>query len=375
MNPNASPPRFVAAAPVRIALHAARAAAHARLRCDAARGRCERGRAAALPAALAPPAPFPLVTRGERRARAGRAGRRRAATYRLLTSAGPLVVSVVLADPRTPSVRLGTVLARDRIVSHDETVSSMARRTGAVAGINGDYFDIDASGAPVGVLVRDGALARSPSARAALTVDPRPRGALRELPLRRHAPAAGWSACRSPASTSGRPRAARRCSRRPSAARRRRRPASSSSGSSRSPALGPATGARRAGRSGLGPGATRYRVAAVTSGPPFAAENALRLAYGPAAQGFGPLPDVGDVVTLAADTDPPLAEVAAAIGGGPLLLPDGAPVDDPGLAQLRRARAGASRPRPRRALPTERWRWWSSTAAIRRPRSGSTGPS
>ncbi len=92
------------------------------------------------------------------------------ATYRLVTGAGPLVVSVVTVDPREPTVRLGTVLAHDRIVSKDETVSSMAHRTGAVAGINGDYFDINASGAPLGVLVRNGNLDRTPSDRVALTV-------------------------------------------------------------------------------------------------------------------------------------------------------------------------------------------------------------
>ena len=91
-------------------------------------------------------------------------------TYRLLTAAGPLVVSVLLADPRRPDVHVGTVLAHDTIVSKDETASSMARRTGAVGGVNGDYFDINATGAPVGIVVRNGALERTPSARAALTV-------------------------------------------------------------------------------------------------------------------------------------------------------------------------------------------------------------
>jgi hypothetical protein len=41
------------------------------------------------------------------------------------------------------------------------------------------------------------------------------------------------------------------------------------------------------------------------------------------------MPDVGDVVDLAYDTDPPLAGIAAALGGGPMLLENGRPVDDP----------------------------------------------
>ncbi|MDB5040484.1 MAG: phosphodiester glycosidase family protein, partial [Candidatus Eremiobacteraeota bacterium] len=119
--------------------------------------------------ALAPSAPFPLVTGSSVEREVVAPGITRA-TYRLITSAGPLVVSLVSADLREPSVRLGAVLAHDTIVSKDEPVSSMARRTGAVAGINGDYFDINGSGAPVGVLVRAGTLDRSPSARPALTV-------------------------------------------------------------------------------------------------------------------------------------------------------------------------------------------------------------
>lgn len=284
-------------------------------------------RAAALPAVLAPPAPFPLVTAASLEREPVAPGVSRA-TYRLLTSAGPLVVSAVLADPAHGQVRLGTVLARDRIVSDDETVSSMARRTGAVAGINGDYFDIDASGAPVGVLVRDGALVRSPSARPALTVT---RGRTVRFETYRFAgtassgvvsvpigglnvwPPENGASLLTPAYGAAPPPT-------PGVVVERLEPLSGGG-------AGPVS-ARAAGL-GLGAEPARYRVAAVTTGPPFPAESALRIAYGPAAQGFGPLPDVGDVVSVTADTDPSLADVAAAVGGGPLLLRNGVPVDDP----------------------------------------------
>ncbi len=325
MNPNVSPRRFVAR-PRFGSLYTPRAAFAPPLALACALTvACVRpgaGRAAVLPAALAPPAPFPLVTAAsvEREPVAPGVSR---ATYRLLTSAGPLVVSVVLADPAHGQVRLGTVLARDRIVSDDETVSSMAHRTGAVAGINGDYFDIDASGAPVGVLVRDGALARSPSARAALTVT---RGRAVRFETYRFAgtaasgvvsvpisglnvwPPEGGATLLTPAYGGTPPPT-------PGVVVERLEPLAAGPGAGFGPAPGPSP--------------VRYRVAAVTSGPPFAAENALRIAYGPAAQGFGPLPDVGDVVTVTADTDPSLTDVAAALGGGPLLLQNGAPVDDP----------------------------------------------
>src|SRR2546429_9097827 len=38
----------------------------------------------------------------------------------------------------------------------------MVLRSGAIAGINGDYFDIHESGMPLNILVRDGQLLRSP---------------------------------------------------------------------------------------------------------------------------------------------------------------------------------------------------------------------
>ena len=268
--------------------------------------------AAVLPGALTPPAPFPLVTASsvEREAIAPGVAR---ATYRLLTAAGPLVVSVVTVDPAEPTVRLGTVLAHDTVVSKDETTSSMARRTGAVAGINGDYFDINATGAPVGIVVRAGALERTPSARPALTVT---RGRAVRFETYRFAGSATSGATTVPLT-----------------ALNEWPPAAGAA------LLTPAFGALPPGGSGVtlldlqalaaAAGVNRYRVAAVTSGPPWPTAPGLRLAYGPAVQSTAPLPDVGDVVVLAYDTDPPLAEVSAAVGGGALLLLAGAPVDDP----------------------------------------------
>jgi exopolysaccharide biosynthesis protein len=268
--------------------------------------------AAVLPGALLPAAPFPLVTGSsvEREAVAPGVSR---STYRLLTAEGPLVVSVVTVDPKEPTVRLGTVLAHDTVVSKDETTSSMARRTGAVAGINGDYFDINATGAPVGIVIRAGALERTPSARPALTIT---RDRHIRFETYRFAGVATSGATTVPIS-----------------ALNEWPPAAGAA------LLTPSFGAIPPGGAGvtlldLQPlaapaGVKRYRVAAVTSAPPWPPASGLRLAYGPAAQSAAPVPDVGDVVVLAYDTDPPLAEVSAAIGGGPLLLQAGAPVDDP----------------------------------------------
>ncbi|HEV2642740.1 MAG TPA: hypothetical protein VGT98_08535, partial [Candidatus Elarobacter sp.] len=230
--------------------------------------------AATLPLSLAPPAPFPLVTASsvEREPVAPGVAR---ATYRMFTSAGPLVVSVVTVDPQEPTVRFGTVLAHDSIISKDEPTSSMARRTGAVAGINGDYFDINASGAPLGVVVRNGVLERTPSARIALTVT-----------LRRDVIFAPYHFAGS--ATFGGVVV-------PITAVNEWPPQNGAS--LLTPAFGaiPAANASSVMLLDLASfgiidraGPPRYRVAAVTTAPPWPAATGLRLAYGAAAQAIGP---------------------------------------------------------------------------------------
>jgi len=60
-------------------------------------------------------------------------------------------------------VELDAVEAHDHIIDPpDEATTSMGDRTGAVAGINGDFFAIHASGAPLGGVVRDGRLLKTP---------------------------------------------------------------------------------------------------------------------------------------------------------------------------------------------------------------------
>jgi len=82
--------------------------------------------------------------------------------FAVTTDTGPLDIHHLRIDLANPSVRLGVGLARDRLISDDETVSSMVLRSGAIAGVNGDYFDIRDSGMPINILVRDGMLLRSP---------------------------------------------------------------------------------------------------------------------------------------------------------------------------------------------------------------------
>ncbi|MFI8185379.1 phosphodiester glycosidase family protein [Actinacidiphila glaucinigra] len=79
------------------------------------------------------------------------------------TVGGRQHIQVLSADLDDPNLRVGMVQAGDTITNPaDETPSSMAHRTHAVAGVNGDYFEIHASGRPLGGIMTDGRLLKSP---------------------------------------------------------------------------------------------------------------------------------------------------------------------------------------------------------------------
>jgi len=90
--------------------------------------------------------------------------------FGVTTKSGPLEVHHLRVELANPMVRIGVGLARERLMSDDEPVSSIVLRSGAIAGVNGDYFDIRESGMPLNILVRDGVLLRSPWRFVALAV-------------------------------------------------------------------------------------------------------------------------------------------------------------------------------------------------------------
>ena len=90
--------------------------------------------------------------------------------YQLETTMGPLSIHVVAVQTHRSDVRVGSVLADDALESHGETVGSMARRTRAIAGINGDFFDIGNTNRPVNMIVRAGALLQLPYKRYVLAI-------------------------------------------------------------------------------------------------------------------------------------------------------------------------------------------------------------
>ncbi len=264
-----------------------------------------------VPATLAPPAPFPLIVAQTSLAEFVAPGIRRA-DYRLMTSDGPLVVHVVAIDPSEPTVRLGVVVARDRMISSGETISSMARRTGAVAGVNADYFDITNTNQPLNVVVRDGTVLRTPSKRVAMTVGRDRSVAIGPV---RFAGSYADGTTRMPLTTVN------------------EWPPQGGVGLL-TPAYGMLTAQPNVQLAQLAPVDTvagtpgTYRVLAV--GPPVAGPVlGVALGFGPAALAMGAPPSAGDLVQLAFDTQPPAATLVAAVGGGPQLVAGGAPFDDP----------------------------------------------
>jgi hypothetical protein len=79
------------------------------------------------------------------------------------TVSGAQRAQVMNIDLTNPNVRFGAVEAGDKLIDpSDETISSMATRTGAVAGVNSDFFAINAAGQPDGMLIQNGTLEASP---------------------------------------------------------------------------------------------------------------------------------------------------------------------------------------------------------------------
>lgn len=227
--------------------------------------------------------------------------------YRMLTVDGPLSVHVVAVDLHDPSVHIGAALAEDRLVSHGETVSSMAHRAGAVAGINGDYFDINQTNQPLNILVENGQLIRMPMQRWAIAFerggDPffsefavaedavLPDGTLQLKTMNDWPPPGGGAVFITPEYGALHPVE-----------------------NVTEIALQPAGGT---------PPFTSYRVTGIVDNtiqePP-----GYYLAIGPNAYGSTQLPNDGDTIAIEGNGTPSLDGILTAIGGGPLLVKNGA---------------------------------------------------
>ncbi len=91
--------------------------------------------------------------------------------YGVTSPVGPHVVQLIALDPSETTLQFNTALSGDHVISKGERTSDLAVRTNAVAGVNGDYFDIGRTYEPQGMLIKSGSLVRSPTDRASLIID------------------------------------------------------------------------------------------------------------------------------------------------------------------------------------------------------------
>lgn len=232
--------------------------------------------------------------------------------YQMRTADGPLSIHVVAVDLQDPTVRIGTALAQDRLISQGEPVSSMAKRTGAVAGVNGDYFDIDQTNQPLNILVEDGRLLRTPIQRWAVFFDAQKRAQFAEFALSQSALLPQGTL---PLKTMN------------------VWPPPGGGAVFVTPEYGPIAPAQNV---------TELALEPVSGTPPFASyrvtgimDNNVQqpagyyLGIGLNAYNSVPLPQDGDTIAITGSATPSLDGIAAAVGGGPLLVKDGAWYADP----------------------------------------------
>ncbi|MDD2553939.1 MAG: S-layer homology domain-containing protein [Desulfotomaculaceae bacterium] len=86
-------------------------------------------------------------------------------TVRMKTDGGPLNVYILKADLSDPLLKIDTIIGSDGTLNKNQTVTDMARRTGAVAAINGDFFQMMDSGRTIGLAYQGGELVESPARR------------------------------------------------------------------------------------------------------------------------------------------------------------------------------------------------------------------
>ena len=219
--------------------------------------------------------------------------------YAMTTKDVPHVVQLIAIDPHEPTVRFDTALADDHIISTGARTTDLGLRTKAVAGVNGDYFDIGRTYEPQGLLIRSGTLLHGPTDHEALVIDRFNHPTFARFRLRGSV-------------TDG----------------NRTYPMTLfNSWPTREVALiTPDYGARLPAApgvtfAGLRPlGGTRYRV---TSVHPMTAPIPAVLGLGFSDLLHEPPPRVGDVVEVSYAIDPPVAGAVMGIGSGPLLLENG----------------------------------------------------
>lgn len=219
--------------------------------------------------------------------------------YAMTSGTIPHVVNLLAVDPREPTLRFDTALSHDHIISTGERTSDLARRTNAVAGVNGDYFDIGRTYEPQGLLIKSGVLLHGPTDHEAVVFDRNNHPTFARFHLRADV----------------------------EDGLRRYRVTLLNSWPTRdatiiTPAFGkllpPAPGVTFAALQPLGD--DRYRVRSLQ---PAIVPIPVTLGVGFSDLVHEPLPQPGDIVEVHYGIDPPVPGAVAGVGSGPLLLQNG----------------------------------------------------
>jgi hypothetical protein len=226
---------------------------------------------------------------------------------------GPLSISIITADLTNPFVTLAAAAENGVVQGPGARLSAIADSVQAEAGINGDYFDIGGSNAPINALIVNGRALHQPSAAAVFAIGPDKRPHLGPLT---------WSAIVTP--NNGAPIAISGVN----------DWSASTPISLITPELGnvDAYGATEAvlqpeGSSGA---YTVASVAANLSTLTTLAPGQIAIAgHGATATSIANEFTAGENVTVAYQGTPAPSSIVTAIGGGPLLVRDGVPYDDP----------------------------------------------
>ncbi len=233
----------------------------------------------------------------------------------LTTSNGPVNIHQLTVDLLAPGIHIASVLAHDSVVSTGETTSSMANRTGALAGINGDYFAIHASGVPLNMTIQNGNLIRSGNSWAVFGVQPDNTLDIGKFNWQGSVTVVRDAKLRFPIAAVN-------------------LPLMDQSVVTITQSMGSVLAAQNATLAYLSPvqdGGT-YRVRSLVqhqnSVPPVSGADVILAGEGVAATWLAQYAPVGSDVRLDYQTEPSWQGLQTAIGGGPILIQDGVPFDD-----------------------------------------------
>ncbi|GEM_PF-2976786 len=233
----------------------------------------------------------------------------------LLTSDGPLHLYQMTVDLTSPGIHLASVLSHNSVVSTGETVSSMANRTGALAGINGDYFAIGTSGVPLNLTVQNGNLIRSGNDWAVFAVKRNNQVAIDKYDWQGSLAMLRDPSLRFPIGAVNLPLMDQQVV-------------------AITQSMGSVLAANDATLSYLAAGTTpgQYTVRSVAqhqfSVPPVSGSDVVLAGEGVAATWLALYGPVGSAVQLDLHSQPSWQDLATAVGGGPIMLKGGLPYDD-----------------------------------------------